>query len=55
MKRLVRRFPLWRWDCSHGGTLALAERRLTVLLGHGQYSERLSKIIADLRSARVKL
>ena len=55
MSGLLRRYRLWRWDCEFGGVLALAERRFTVMLGHGHRSERLWRIITDLRAARDKL
>ena len=53
--RIWRKIMLWLWDKENGDTLALAQRRQTILMGHGQKSARLQFVIDKMISEREEI
>jgi len=52
MKRIFRRWRLWRWDAENLGALKLAGSRQGLLIASGYPSARLQQVIDNLRRER---
>lgn len=55
MLALISKFRLWLWDMQNADVLSLAQRRQTMLMGHGCRSEQLDILINEMLAERDKI